>query len=89
MTIHFLNVIHEAKLVVRSQQMPLYLRRVYLWGRAESGSAIVNDCYPAILFVTRCPKGTLYSYNRTEFDNRIEVVVLKGIAENNLPHIVR
>ena len=69
--------------------MPLYLRRVYLWGRAESGSAIVNDCYPAILFVTRCPNGTLYSYDRTESENRIEVVVLKGIAENNLPHIVR
>ena len=80
MTIRFFNVTHGAKLVVRSQQMPLYLRHVCLWGRAESRSAIVNDCYPAILFVTRCPKRTLYSYNRTEFDNRIEVVVLKGIA---------
>ena len=80
MTIHFLNVTHGAKLVVRSQQMPLYLRHVCLWGRVELGSAIVNDCYPAILFVTRCPKGTLYSYDRTESDNRIEVVVLKGIA---------
>ena len=49
-------------------------------GKGESGSAIVNDCYPAILFVTRCSKGTPYSYDRTESDNRIEVVVLKGIA---------
>ena len=27
--------------------------------------------------------------DRTESDNRIEVTLLKGIAENNLPHIVR
>ena len=27
--------------------------------------------------------------DRTESDNRVEVTLLKGIAENNLPHIVR
>ena len=27
--------------------------------------------------------------DRTESDNRIEVTLLKGIAENNLPHTVR
>lgn len=40
-------------------------------------------------FVIRCPKGTLYSHDRTESDNRIEVMLFKGMAENNLPHIVR
>ena len=27
--------------------------------------------------------------DRTESDNRIEVTLLIGIAENNLPHVVR
>ncbi len=27
--------------------------------------------------------------DRTESDNRVEVTLLKGIAENNLPHTVR
>ena len=27
--------------------------------------------------------------DRTESDNRVEVTLLKGVAENNLPHIVR
>ena len=34
-------------------------------------------------------KGTLYSHDRTESDNRIEVTYLKGMAENNLSHTVR
>ena len=35
------------KLAVRSQPRSWYLRHVCLWGRAELGSAIVNDCYLA------------------------------------------
>ena len=44
---------------------------------------------PCESFVVRCPKGALYPYDRTESDNWIEVMILKGMAENNLPYIVR
>lgn len=39
-------------------------------------------------FVVRYLKGTLYSPDRMESDNRVEVALLKGLAKSNLPYIV-
>ena len=62
--------------------------------RVPMGKGRIGQCkskwlLPCDSFVVRCPKGTLYSDDRTESDNRIEVTPVKGMAENNLPHIVR
>ena len=40
-------------------------------------------------FKTDVHKELSIHYDRTESDNRIEVMLLIGIAENNLPHIAR
>ena len=62
--------------------------------RVPTGKGRIEQCQskwllPCESFVVRCPKGTLYPDDRTESDNRIEAMSLEGIAENNLPHIVR
>lgn len=62
--------------------------------RVSMGKGRIGQCNSKWLlscesFVIRCPKGTLYSYDRTESNNRIEMMLLKGMTENNLPHIVR
>ena len=58
-------------------------------GRTELCSTIVNDCYLESLLSSDVQKETLYSHDRTESDNRIEVTCLEGMAENNLLHTVR
>ena len=63
--------------------------RVCLKGRTESCNTIVNDCYLESLLSSDVLKETLYSHDRTESDNRIEVTYLEGMAENNLLHTVR
>ena len=60
-----------------------------LKGRTESCNTIVNDCYLESLLSSDVRKGTLYSHDRTESDDRIEVTYLEGMAENNLSHTVR
>ena len=50
--------------------------RNFMWGICES-------------FVVRCLKGIVYSDDRTESDNTIEVTQVNGMGESNLRHIVR
>ena len=57
-----------------------------LKGRTESCSTIVKDYYLESLLLSDVRKGTLYSHDRTESDNRIEVTYLEGMVENNLSH---
>ena len=62
---------------------------MYLRERAESHSATVNDCYPESFLKSDVRKELSTHHDRTESDNRVEVTLLDGMAENNLPHIVR
>ena len=61
---------------------------VCLQGRTESCSAIVNE-FNLRTSSSDVRKELSIQDDRKESDNRIEVTLLKGIAENNLPHTVR
>ena len=57
--------------------------------RVPMGKGWIGQCkskwmLPCDSFVVRCPKGTIYSHDRTESDNSIEVTLVKGKAKKQL-----
>ena len=71
----------SAEVIVPKARVPM--------GKDRIGQCNSKWLLPWDSFVVRCPKGSLYSDDRTESDNRIEVMFVEGMAENNLPHIER